>query len=107
MGRSVRVAARSEITDGSGHCFEVEGRRIAIFRVGEDYFGLADDCTHRGGPLRAETGGFPVDLDPRHDSTRPIGGAAPALARPRFHRVGGNAEAALASGGALRLRAIA
>ena len=55
MGRFVRVAARSEITDGSGHCFEIEGRRIAIFRVGEDYFGLADECTHRGGPLSQGT----------------------------------------------------
>jgi len=34
MGRFVRAAARAEIPDGDGHCFEVEGRRIAVFRVG-------------------------------------------------------------------------
>jgi len=55
MGRFVRVAACAEVPDGSGHCFEVEGRRIAVFRVGEDYFALADECTHRSGPLSEGT----------------------------------------------------
>jgi nitrite reductase/ring-hydroxylating ferredoxin subunit len=51
MSRFVRVASRSELPEGRGHCVEVEGRRVAIFRVGGRYYALGDDCTHMGGPL--------------------------------------------------------
>lgn len=51
MSRFVKVATRSEIPEGVGHCVEVEGKRIAIFCVGGRYFAIDEECTHQGGPL--------------------------------------------------------
>ena len=51
MARFVRVARASEIADQEGLRVEVEGKPIALFRVGERYYALDDTCTHRGGPL--------------------------------------------------------
>lgn len=53
MARFVRVASRSEIPDpgSGGHCVEVEGRRIALFRDGERIYAVDDECTHQGAPL--------------------------------------------------------
>jgi NAD(P)H-dependent nitrite reductase small subunit len=55
MGSFVKVATRSEIPEQSGKCVEVEGRRIAIFKLGGDFFAIDDECTHSGGPLSEGT----------------------------------------------------
>jgi nitrite reductase (NADH) small subunit len=51
MARFVKAAEKSDLTDGSGKVVNVEGRSIALFRVKNDYFALANVCLHRGGPL--------------------------------------------------------
>jgi NAD(P)H-dependent nitrite reductase small subunit len=51
MAQFVRVASRSEIPDSGGRAVEVEGKRIAIFRVGERFYAVDDECTHQGAPL--------------------------------------------------------
>ena len=46
-----RLGETSEIPQGEGRCFEVEGRSIAVFEVGGQYHAIDNVCPHRGGPL--------------------------------------------------------
>lgn len=47
----IRVASVSELIDGEGLCVEVQGLRIALFKIGDDVFALGDTCPHQEGPL--------------------------------------------------------
>jgi 3-phenylpropionate/trans-cinnamate dioxygenase ferredoxin component len=51
LARFVRVAEKSDLIEGFGKVIAVEGRSIALFRVKNEYFALANVCLHRGGPL--------------------------------------------------------
>jgi nitrite reductase/ring-hydroxylating ferredoxin subunit len=51
MPKFVEVAKKSEIADQSAKCVEVEGKRIALFNLGGEFYAIDDACTHRGGPL--------------------------------------------------------
>ena len=52
MSRHV-VAPTSEIPQGGRKLFHVKGRPIAIFNIGNEFFGLLDRCPHQGGSLSA------------------------------------------------------
>jgi nitrite reductase/ring-hydroxylating ferredoxin subunit len=41
---------------------EIDGRRIGLYRVGEEFFALADRCPHRGAPLCAGAVATAVDI---------------------------------------------
>lgn len=47
----LRVADLNEIADGSSKIVNASGRSIAIFRINNQYFAVANSCLHRGGPL--------------------------------------------------------
>lgn len=51
MPKFVEVVKKTEIPDQSAKCVEVEGKRIALFNLGGEFYAIADTCTHRGGPL--------------------------------------------------------
>lgn len=51
----VTVARVGEILDGEGRAFEVEGRMIAVFRVGEEHYAMDDFCPHQGASLAGGT----------------------------------------------------
>ena len=51
MSKFVKVATKSEIADQSAKCVEVEGKRIALFNLGGNFYAIDDTCTHKGGPL--------------------------------------------------------
>src|SRR5437879_4809272 len=51
MSKFMKVATTDELEDQQGKLVEVEGQKIALFRVGEVSHALSDTCTHRGGPL--------------------------------------------------------
>ena len=51
MAKLVKIAEKRDLTEGSGRVVNVEGRSIALFRVKDEYFALANVCLHRGGPL--------------------------------------------------------
>ncbi len=55
MASFVKVAERSEIPNGAGRSFEVEGRRIAIFNLAGTFYAIDEECTHSGGPLSEGT----------------------------------------------------
>ena len=45
------VAKVGEVTDGVGLAVVVEGRPIAVFLNGENYYAIDDICPHQGAPL--------------------------------------------------------
>lgn len=47
----VRLGPAARWQEGRGQAFEIRGREIAVFRVGERFFALDHRCPHRGGPL--------------------------------------------------------
>ncbi|QEH36022.1 Naphthalene 1,2-dioxygenase system ferredoxin subunit [Aquisphaera giovannonii] len=51
MPGPVKVAARADIPPGGKLLAEVDGRAIAVLRVGDDFYAIDDVCTHDGGPL--------------------------------------------------------
>jgi nitrite reductase/ring-hydroxylating ferredoxin subunit len=55
MPKFMKVATTDELEDQQAKLVEVEGQKIALFRVGEAFHPLSDTCTHRGGPLAEGT----------------------------------------------------
>ena len=51
MTQFVAVAKVSEVPQQSIKCVEVAGTRIALFNLGGEFYALAEECTHEGGPL--------------------------------------------------------
>ena len=47
----IKVAATDELADEQAKLVELEGQKIALFRVDGAFYALSDTCTHRGGPL--------------------------------------------------------
>ena len=47
----VKVAQTTEIPDGEGRSYEVEGKAIAVFNVHGTFHAVDGTCPHRGGPL--------------------------------------------------------
>jgi 3-phenylpropionate/trans-cinnamate dioxygenase ferredoxin component len=66
MPEPVKAATRSELASGGKKLLEVDGRAIALFRVGDDFYAIDDICTHDGGPLvEGDLEGFEIEC-PRH-----------------------------------------
>ncbi|MCY3661904.1 MAG: non-heme iron oxygenase ferredoxin subunit [bacterium] len=42
----VRLCGRDDLGDGEARCFAVEGRRVALARVGKEFFAVDDTCSH-------------------------------------------------------------
>ncbi len=49
--RYVRVGTASDVPAGRAEVFDVEDRKIAVFRLGDGFYAIEDICTHDGGPL--------------------------------------------------------
>ena len=47
----VKAALLSELPEGGALGVEVDGIRIALARVGDDVYAIADNCSHRDFPL--------------------------------------------------------
>jgi 3-phenylpropionate/trans-cinnamate dioxygenase ferredoxin subunit len=46
MGAEVAVLKVSDVKSGSARRVDVGGRRIAIVRIGDDWYALGDECSH-------------------------------------------------------------
>ena len=46
MEAMVRIAALDELPDGRGVRVDVDGSRIAVFRIGTDVYAIGDRCSH-------------------------------------------------------------
>ena len=47
----IKIAEAHEMGDGSSKIINVAGRSVAVFRIQNQYFAIANTCVHRGGPL--------------------------------------------------------
>jgi len=62
----VVVASVSELDDEARLLIEIDGEPIAVFKIADQYFAIADVCTHDDGPLaEGEVEGNDV-ICPRH-----------------------------------------
>ena len=51
MPQFITVATTDELADQPAKLVEVEGQKIALFRVDGGFYALSDTCTHRRGSL--------------------------------------------------------
>ncbi|WP_165074032.1 non-heme iron oxygenase ferredoxin subunit [Paludisphaera rhizosphaerae] len=66
MLKTVKIAEASELAPGDRKVVEVDGRDVALFRIGDEYYAIDDVCTHDGGPLAdGELDGTCIEC-PRH-----------------------------------------
>jgi 3-phenylpropionate/trans-cinnamate dioxygenase ferredoxin component len=64
--RFVRVGRVSDVPPGGSEVFEVEDKRVAVYRLSDGFYAIDDVCTHDGGPLaQGEVEGDQV-ICPRH-----------------------------------------
>jgi nitrite reductase (NADH) small subunit/3-phenylpropionate/trans-cinnamate dioxygenase ferredoxin subunit len=45
------VAQAEELQDGGSKAFSIGSNEIALFKHGEEYFAVANECAHYGAPL--------------------------------------------------------
>ena len=51
MSEAVKIAEPAELAPGDRKIVDIDGRDVALFRIGDDYYAIDDVCTHDGGPL--------------------------------------------------------
>ncbi len=44
--RTVRICGRGDLADGEARRFDVAGLRIALVRIGADFYAIGDRCSH-------------------------------------------------------------
>ena len=65
------MCARGDLAPGSARCFEVEGHRVAVVRIADDFYALGDTCSHADFSL-SEGDVWTDELEiecPKHGST--------------------------------------
>jgi len=70
-GETVRVCARDDLAPGTARAFDVNGARVAVVRIGDDFYALGDTCSHADFSL-AEGDVWEDELEiecPKHGST--------------------------------------
>jgi 3-phenylpropionate/trans-cinnamate dioxygenase ferredoxin subunit len=71
MGEARRVCGRDDLASGAARCFDVDGHRIAVVRVNDDFYALGDTCSHADFSL-SDGDVWPDELEiecPKHGST--------------------------------------
>jgi nitrite reductase/ring-hydroxylating ferredoxin subunit len=59
------IANKSEIPAGTRQLFQINGRSIAVFRIGDEYFAVLNRCPHQGASLfHGVLTGFPKSDSP-------------------------------------------
>lgn len=46
MSSEVRIAALDDLADGEARRFDLDGRRVAVVRLGDDVYAIGDRCSH-------------------------------------------------------------
>ena len=45
--RAVVLCRRDDVPDGEARRFDVDGHRIALARIGDDFYAIGDRCSHQ------------------------------------------------------------
>lgn len=86
MSRWVDVAPVEDLPPGSRRVVDVEGRAVAVFNLGGEYYAIEDVCTHDGGDLaKGELEGEEI-ICPRHGARFSVRTGA-VLAPPAYENV--------------------
>ena len=51
MSEFVSVLQSDALADGAGERVQVEDKDIALFRIGDKFYAIDNECPHSGGPL--------------------------------------------------------
>ena len=51
MAEWLNACGIDELMDGRGVALEIDGTRLAVYRVGEEIYALSGRCPHANGPL--------------------------------------------------------
>jgi 3-phenylpropionate/trans-cinnamate dioxygenase ferredoxin component len=51
----LKVAKADELSPGQARRVRVRGKRLALFNIDGNFYGLEDTCTHKDGPLSVRT----------------------------------------------------
>ena len=51
LAETITVCSVAELADGAMRLVETDGRKIGVFRCGEDLYAIEDRCSHDDGPL--------------------------------------------------------
>jgi 3-phenylpropionate/trans-cinnamate dioxygenase ferredoxin subunit len=46
VGEAIRVCSRDDLAPGSARAFDVNGQRVAVVRIGDDFYAIGDTCSH-------------------------------------------------------------
>jgi 3-phenylpropionate/trans-cinnamate dioxygenase ferredoxin component len=46
VGEARRVCAKDDLAPGTARCFDVDGLRIALVRIDDDFYAICDRCSH-------------------------------------------------------------
>jgi 3-phenylpropionate/trans-cinnamate dioxygenase ferredoxin subunit len=71
MGQLVRLCSRDDLAPGSARRFDVGEHRIALVRIGDDFYAIGDRCSHADYSL-SEGDVWEDELEiecPKHGST--------------------------------------
>jgi 3-phenylpropionate/trans-cinnamate dioxygenase ferredoxin subunit len=71
MATEVRVCAVGDVESGAARRFDVEGHRVAVVRIGDDWYAIGDECSHQDYSL-SEGEVWPDECEiecPKHGST--------------------------------------
>jgi 3-phenylpropionate/trans-cinnamate dioxygenase ferredoxin component len=70
VAESITVCSAEELPEGAMRLVEAEGRKIGVFRCGDELYAIEDRCSHDDGPLAEgefDAGACTVEC-PRHGS---------------------------------------
>jgi len=51
LAETITVCSLEELPDGGSRLVEADGRKIGVFRCGEELYAIEDRCSHDDGPL--------------------------------------------------------
>ena len=60
--KQLRLCSVDDVEPGSARRFDLEGHRIALIRIGDDFYALGDRCSHANVSL-AEGEVYPEELE--------------------------------------------
>jgi 3-phenylpropionate/trans-cinnamate dioxygenase ferredoxin subunit len=71
MGTLVRLCGRDDLEPGTARRFDVDAHRIALVRIGDDFYAIGDRCSHADYSLsEGDVWADELELEcPKHGST--------------------------------------
>lgn len=80
MGKFIKVAQTKDLSQGKVMGIEIEGKRIALFHVNDQFYAIEDECSHASGPLSEGTLDGTVVTCPWHGAGFDITNGQPTCA---------------------------